>query len=96
MLWQPASQAASPQVVRNTRRIAEGNHERDILFTPRLRLKDVDYGLALARKFSIGSPFGRLAGEMFRELCALDQPQTNESKIIDVARSQTAEDRCPT
>jgi 3-hydroxyisobutyrate dehydrogenase len=84
-------QAASPQVVRNTRRIADGHHDLDIVFTPQLRLKDVDYGLALARRFSIGSPFGRLAGEMFRELCALDQAQTNESRIIDVARLQGAE-----
>ncbi len=33
-------QAASPQVVRNTRRIVEGNHDRDVVFTPALRLKD--------------------------------------------------------
>jgi 3-hydroxyisobutyrate dehydrogenase len=84
-------QAASPQVVRNTRRIAEGHHERDIVFTPQLRLKDVEYGLRLARKVSIGSPFGRLAGEMFRQLCALDEQQTNESKIIEIARAQAAE-----
>jgi 3-hydroxyisobutyrate dehydrogenase len=85
-------QAASPQVIRNTRRIADGNHHRDILFTPQLRLKDIEYGLTLAHKFSIGSPFGKLAGEMFRQLCALDQRQTNESKIIDIARLQAAGD----
>jgi 3-hydroxyisobutyrate dehydrogenase len=85
-------QAASPQVIRNTRRIADGHHDRDILFTPQLRLKDVEYGLALARKVSIGSPFGQLAAEMFHQLCALDQPHGNESKIIDVARLQRAED----
>jgi 3-hydroxyisobutyrate dehydrogenase len=87
-----AGQAASPQVIRNTRRIADGHHDRDIVFTPQLRLKDVEYALALARKFSIGSPFGRLAGEMFQQLCALDQRQINESGIIDVARLQPAED----
>jgi 3-hydroxyisobutyrate dehydrogenase len=85
-------QAASPQVVRNTRRIADGHHDQDILFTPQLRLKDVDYGLALADKFSIGSPFGRLAGDMFRELCLVEPGQTNESKIIEIARLQGAED----
>jgi 3-hydroxyisobutyrate dehydrogenase len=86
-------QAASPQVIRNTRRIADGCHDRDILFTPLLRLKDVEYALALAREFSIGSPFGRLAGEMFRQLCALDQKPANESKVIDIARMQPIEDR---
>jgi 3-hydroxyisobutyrate dehydrogenase len=86
-------QAASPQVIRNTRRIADGYHDRDIVFTPQLRLKDIEYALALARKFSIGSPFGGLAGGMFRQLCALDQKQANESKVIDVARMQPAEDQ---
>jgi 3-hydroxyisobutyrate dehydrogenase len=86
-----SGQAASPQVIRNTRRIADGSHDRDILFTPQLRLKDVEYGLALAHKVSIGSPFGKLAGEMFHQLCALEQRQVNESKIIDVARLQAAE-----
>ena len=85
-------QAASPQVIRNARRIADGHHDRDVLFTPQLRLKDVEYGLTLARKFSIGSPFGRLAGELFRQLCALDQRPVNESKIIDIARLQAAQD----
>jgi 3-hydroxyisobutyrate dehydrogenase len=86
-------QAASPQVIRNTRRIADGHHDRDIVFTPQLRLKDVDYGLALAGKFSIGSPFGRLAGKMFRELCALERSgTTNESKIIEITRLQAGED----
>jgi 3-hydroxyisobutyrate dehydrogenase len=84
-------QAASPQVIRNTRRIAGGHHDQDILFTPQLRLKDVEYGLRLAQKFSIGSPFGSLAGEMFRRLCALDQQPTDESKIIEIARLQNPE-----
>jgi 3-hydroxyisobutyrate dehydrogenase len=86
-------QAASPQVIRNARRIAEGLHDRDILFTPQLRLKDVEYALSLAGKFSIGSPFGSLAGQIFRQLCALNPQPVNESKVIDIARMQPAEDR---
>ena len=58
-----SGQAASPQVVRNTRRIAEGNHDRDVIFTPALRLKDVRYALKLVRKLGIGSPFGELASD---------------------------------
>jgi 3-hydroxyisobutyrate dehydrogenase len=81
-------QAASPQVIRNTRRIAEGEHDRDIAFTPQLRLKDVEYALELGHQFEIGSPFGTLAGRVFRELCDLGYAQTNESKVIDVARRQ--------
>jgi 3-hydroxyisobutyrate dehydrogenase len=84
-------QAASPQVIRNTRRIAEGQHDRDIFFTPQLRLKDVEYALELGQQFEIGSPFGMLAGRVFRQLCDLGYAQANESKVIEVARQQSVE-----
>jgi len=84
-------QAASPQVIRNTRRIAEGQHDRDIFFTPQLRLKDVEYALELGQQFEIGSPFGMLAGRVFRQLCDLGYAQANESKVIEVARRQSVE-----
>ncbi|HEX2659272.1 MAG TPA: NAD(P)-dependent oxidoreductase [Polyangia bacterium] len=80
-------QAASPQVVRNTRRMADDDHERDVVFTPALRLKDVEYGLALARKFDVGSPFAEVAASLLRRLCAEGHAEANESKIIDVARA---------
>jgi 3-hydroxyisobutyrate dehydrogenase len=86
-----SGQAASPQVVRNTRRIAADHHDSDIVFTPQLRLKDVEYALALARKLSIGTPFGALAGRLFQELCADHPEPVNESKIIEVARSQPSD-----
>ncbi|HEX4050430.1 MAG TPA: NAD(P)-dependent oxidoreductase [Steroidobacteraceae bacterium] len=82
-------QAGSPQVTRNCRRMADGNHDRDIVFTPQLRLKDVDYALQLARKLGVGSPFGALAGTAFQQLCALGFQHKNESAILEVARRQT-------
>jgi 3-hydroxyisobutyrate dehydrogenase len=85
-------QAASPQVIRNTRRIAEGQHDHDIFFTPQLRLKDVEYALELGRQFGIGSPFGALAARVFRQLCDLGYAQANESKVIEVAKQQPAEE----
>jgi 3-hydroxyisobutyrate dehydrogenase len=84
-------QAASPQVVRNTRRIAEGQHDRDISFTPQLRLKDVEYALELGQQFGIGSPFGALAARVFRQLCHLGHAQANESTVIEVAKRQPVE-----
>ena len=81
-------QAASPQVVRNTRRIVEGNHDRDVVFTPALRLKDVRYALALAQKLGIGSPFGALASAAFQRLIDMGDERANESKIIEVSRRQ--------
>lgn len=83
-----SGQAASPQVIRNTRRMVDGNHDRDVIFTPALRLKDVRYALSLARKLGIGSPFGELAGRVFGQLVELGQERTNESKIIEVSRIQ--------
>ena len=84
-------QAASPQVVRNANRMIAGEHEQNVLFTPVLRLKDVDYALQFARRLGIGSPFGRLAASQFRRLCDLGNIHANESKIIEVARLQTPE-----
>jgi len=85
-------QAASPQVIRNARRIAEGQHDHDIFFTPQLRLKDVEYALELGHQFGIGSPFGTLAGRAFRQLCDLGYAQANESKVIEVAKRQPVEE----
>jgi 3-hydroxyisobutyrate dehydrogenase len=84
-------QAASPQVVRNCRRMAEGNHDQHVVFTPSLRLKDVNYALLLAKELQIGSPFGALAGSAFGRLCELGQTHVNESAILEIARSRAAE-----
>jgi 3-hydroxyisobutyrate dehydrogenase len=81
-------QAASPQVVRNTRRMVEGDRNRNITFTPRLRLKDVDYALRLARKLDLGAPFGGLAAQVFGQLCDGGHADENESNVIKVAREQ--------
>ena len=79
-------QAASPQVVRNTRRMADDDHDREIAFTPALRLKDVEYALQLARKLGVRSPFGAVARQAFRALCERGFAGVNESKVIDAAR----------
>jgi 3-hydroxyisobutyrate dehydrogenase len=86
-----AGQAASPQVVRNCRRMVDGRHDRDVVFTPQLRLKDVDYALRLAHSLRIGSPFGTLAARAFRQLCDLGHAHHNESAILEGARVQAPE-----
>ena len=83
-----AGQAASPQVVRNTRRMVEGARNPNITFTPRLRLKDVDYALRLAHQLGLGTPFGALAARAFGQLCDTGHADENESIVIDVARHQ--------
>jgi 3-hydroxyisobutyrate dehydrogenase len=86
------SQAASPQVVRNTRRMASDDHDRDIAFTPVLRLKDVEYALRLARAHGLTVPFGGVARDAFERLCQMGHGALNESKIIEVARSLASND----
>jgi 3-hydroxyisobutyrate dehydrogenase len=80
------SQAASPQVVRNTQRMLEGDFSRNIVFTPVLRLKDVDYALRLARSLGVATPFGDAAREAFARLVALGAADDHEARVIEVAR----------
>jgi 3-hydroxyisobutyrate dehydrogenase len=82
-------QAASPQVMRNCRRMVENDHDQNVVFTPILRLKDVEYALQFARTLGVGSPFGELSASQLRQLCDLGHCYANESKIIEVARIQT-------
>jgi 3-hydroxyisobutyrate dehydrogenase len=82
------SQAASPQVIRNTTRMVAGDHDRNIVFTSALRLKDVEYAVRFARAVGAASPFGALAEGIYRQLCDMGHAKLNESKVIDVCRSQ--------
>ena len=79
-------QAASPQVVRNARRIVADDHDQNVVFTPVLRIKDVDYALQLAKKLGLRAPFGQVAASQVQQLIDLGYSQLNESKIIEVAR----------
>jgi 3-hydroxyisobutyrate dehydrogenase len=85
------SQAASPQVVRNIRRMVAADHDRNIVFSSALRLKDVEYAVRFAREVGIGSPFGATAERIYRQLCEMGHADLNESKIIDACRTQPIE-----
>jgi 3-hydroxyisobutyrate dehydrogenase len=82
-----SGQAGSPQVVRNTGRIAKNDHG-PTAFTPKLRLKDIDYALRLARKLGLDSEFGRVAEAAFRRLCELGYADQNESYVVEVFRGK--------
>jgi 3-hydroxyisobutyrate dehydrogenase len=79
-------QAASPQVVRNTRRMVAGDHGSDVVFSGHLRRKDAAYGVRLAETLGIGAPFGRMALDGLVALVAAGLGDQNESSIIEVAR----------
>lgn len=85
-----SSQAASPQVVRNVRRMIAADHDQNIVFTSALRQKDVEYGLRLAHELGIGAPFGSVAGAIYRELCTRGLAEANESSVIEILRTQPA------
>lgn len=85
--------AASPQVVRNARRMLEGRPERNIVFSGRLRLKDTRYGVDLARRLGFDARFGKIALRRYQELVESGFGEVNESKIIDSVRRTSAKRR---
>ena len=80
-------QAASPQVVRHTGRMARDDHYENVGFTAPLRLKDAEYGVRLMHKLGLGSPLGERACATFQAMCDLGLTEVDESKVIDVARA---------
>jgi 3-hydroxyisobutyrate dehydrogenase len=83
------SQAASPQVVRNSRRMVDATP--DVVFSGRLRRKDTAYALRLAQRLGLAAPFGRVALDGLDALLAAGLGDANESSIIEVARTRSRE-----
>lgn len=77
--------AASPQVIVKTRQMVDS--EQAVTFAAKWRLKDIRYGLALARKLGQDTPFGQAAFEAFQKLIDQGLAEANESRVIDVMRS---------
>ena len=84
-----SGQAASPQVVRNSRGLADGDHD-EVVFSGRLRRKDAAYAVALADELGIGAPFGRTALTGLDRLLDAGLGDRNESSILEVARTAPA------
>lgn len=79
-------QGASPQVVRNSRRMVKGDHDRNVVFSGIWRLKDTRYGLALAAKLGQKVALGEAAGAAYQELVDAGLGEQNESKVADVVK----------
>ena len=77
--------AASPQVIVKSRQMVEG--EEAVTFAAKWRVKDIRYGLALARKLGQETPFGQAAFEAFQKLIDQGLAEENESRVIDMLRS---------
>ncbi|MCB0911821.1 MAG: NAD(P)-dependent oxidoreductase [Propionibacteriaceae bacterium] len=78
-----SGQAASPQVVRNSRRMAAADHD-EVVFSGRLRRKDAAYAMRFARDLGLGAPFGRVALDGLDTLLAAGLGDVNESAVIEV------------
>ncbi len=81
-------QAASPQVVRNVARMVADAHDRDIVFSGRLRLKDAAYGVKLAEGLGFDARFGQVATRSYEELVDQGFGDLNESVVIDALRNR--------
>lgn len=80
--------AASPQVIRNAKAMRDKHHDRAIVFSGTLRLKDTLYGLDLARRYGLDARLGKASVRVLRELQAAGLGGQNESKIIDLVRAR--------
>lgn len=79
--------AASPQVVRTSKKMANDEHNVNITFSGKLRLKDVAYALSMADSLGQETIFGKTAKVAFQRLADAGLEDMSETKIIDVLRS---------
>jgi 3-hydroxyisobutyrate dehydrogenase len=77
--------AASPQVVRHCRPMAEQRYASDPVFTAQLRHKDASYGLALAEAMRCAAPLGAAATAWWWKASTLD-PDGDEARLIEVVQ----------
>lgn len=83
-----SGQAASPQVVRNVRRMVADDHPDPVTFSGRLRHKDVAYAMRLAEELGAEAPFGEVALGTLDALLASGLGELNESVVIEIARKR--------
>lgn len=78
--------AASPQVVKNCRPMADARYASDPTFTISLRHKDASYGLALAQSSGVATPLGAAATQWWHAAKTRD-PDGDEARLIEVIKS---------
>ncbi|MDR3711391.1 MAG: NAD(P)-dependent oxidoreductase [Puia sp.] len=80
------SAAASPQVVRYTRKMAERNYATDPAFTLGLRHKDAIYAVALAKDVSSRVALGEVAASLFAEAIGEDKTASGQDEAAVIGR----------
>lgn len=77
--------AASPQVIKHCRPMAERLYSTAPVFTAELRHKDASYGLALAEAMGSAAPLGAAATAWWAKASALD-PKGDEARLIEIVK----------
>ncbi len=80
--------SGSPLVARAAALMAKGDHETDIAFSARWRLKDADYGVRFARKMALEPPIGIATVKAFQDVVDAGFQDASETKVIDTQRHQ--------
>ncbi len=78
----------SPQVARNAPLMVEGQHEKDVLFSTKWRLKDTDYGLKYAHKLGLNPQIGLATLDAFQAAMDDGYSASAETKVIDALRKR--------
>ncbi|MFT3748471.1 MAG: NAD(P)-dependent oxidoreductase [Agriterribacter sp.] len=81
-----ASAAASPQVIRYTRVMAEKKFLQDPSFTTTLRYKDAVYALELAKNTGFTARLGKVAAQWFAE-AAQHYKDMDEAMVVELMHS---------
>lgn len=76
----------SPQVLLNSPAMVSGDHEKDVLFSAKWRLKDTDYGYKFAKKMGTSSNLAEESLKYFQKLVDEGFENSAGSKVIDVMR----------
>ena len=76
--------AGSPNVARNSQLMVAGEHETEVVFNARWRLKDTRCGVDFAKSLGQKHGLGLLTQEMFQKVIDRGFSNASESKIIDI------------
>jgi 3-hydroxyisobutyrate dehydrogenase len=76
----------SPHVKRHSRHMAEDKHDNPIGFTPRGRLKDVNYGIEYHEQVGGQALVGCSASALFQEMIDIGWGERNDSEAINGLR----------
>ncbi len=87
--------AGSPQVANNSKRMAAGKQDQDVVFSAKWRLKDTKYGVGFAASLGQASRLGREAQQMFQQLVDAGFANSSEGKLIDILRNDPANQENP-